>query len=644
MILKILFHPNSYLKLYYSLLLMNPNKPTVKLKTIQFNINNKYTSILSNMTTISKNIYNCCIYSNNIFCLFKNKAYYELYYLLRDIRNSELCEEYKNMLLHQNNTGILLGKLEKFYNFYNDNHQILIANNKIIYEHIKNKIAKVILNSSNIKKIYDDIIIELQPKVNFNLNNKEYVFTDVVHRIIKSFYDNKYFLSRYEMLNNIPLTDDDDQLKNDIVNKYYYFNTFKTINYKRKIQKEFTVELKSERYLFKLFVYNYCLGANKEKLPADITLNLIDKYSEAINSYYGRINKKLIANKPKYLKKDQKFNLYYFPSSYKLIGNTARLTVGKYMAENHNNKLYKITDKKYCNSYNICSNMKNKNKKNYVKLENGYIHKNEIIDKTYLFLKLPNIMKNKKIKQIQIKSYGNIFTAYLTYEELNNDLELDEPVTSQNSISIDTGMKNLMTIYNPTGDQHIIKGGKIKAINEFYNKKISELKSTNKKLLNLNNFNRLYSLLNERKNKLNGEINKLINKLIETYYDKKYIIVGYNLGWKTKVKMGRNNNRQFSEIPYARILYKLKERLLANGKQLILNEESYTSKCDSLGLENLGKTEDYKGIRIYRGLFISSTGKAINADLNGAINIMRKVINLTEISGNKIFNPKILEA
>jgi putative transposase len=201
-----------------------------------------------------------------------------------------------------------------------------------------------------------------------------------------------------------------------------------------------------------------------------------------------------------------------------------------------------------------------------------------------------------------------------------------------------------MTIYNPTGDQYIIKGGKIKAINEFYNKKISELQSINKKSLNINKFNRLYSLLYERNNNINGLINDLVNKLVKTYYNKQYFIIGYNEGWKTKVNMGKNNNRQFYDIPYSRILWKLKEKLLANGKQLIINEESYTSKCDSLSLEKLGKNEVNVGNRIHRGLFISSIGKAINADLNGAINIMRKVINLTEISGNKIYNPQILEA
>ena len=624
---------------------MNDNKPKVKLKTIQFVINNKHNNIFDDMTTISKNIFNCCVYSNNIFYLFKNKAYQHLYIFLKAIKKSDLKKSHKKILINTDNTNLLLLKLKEYYDFYNENHQIMISNNKIIYDYIKSKAANVTLTSTNIKQFCETTINELVQLVTFNETNKEYVFTDIVNKITKSFYDKKYFLMRYQMINKIPFTYENEQLKKDIVNKYYYFDTEKQVNYKQKIQERFNIELKSEQYLFKLFIYNYCLGVNKEKLPADVILNLIDKYSEAISSYYGRINKKLPANKPKYLKKDDKFNLYYFPSSYKIEEDIARLTVGKHMASKlSNNKLLKITDRKYCYKHNLCTNIKNKIKKNYIKTSNGYIHKSEIIDGYYLNLKLPTVVKNKKVKQIQIKSYGNIYTAYVTYEESNDDIYLDEPVTFINSISIDLGMKNLMTIYNPTGDQHIIKGGKIKAINEFYNKKISELQSINKKLLNISKFNRLYSLLIERKNKLNGLINRLVDKLVETYHNKQYFIIGYNEGWKRKVNIGQNNNRQFYDIPYSKLLQKLKEKLLANGKRLIINEESYTSKCDSLILEKLGKNEVYVGDRIHRGLFISSNGKAINADLNGAINIMRKVINLTEISGNKIFNPKILEA
>ena len=96
---------------------------------------------------------------------------------------------------------------------------------------------------------------------------------------------------------------------------------------------------------------------------------------------------------------------------------------------------------------------------------------------------------------IQIKSYGNKFIAYISYEDINKSMEIKEHVNINNSISIDTGINNLMTIYNPTGEQYIIKGKKMKSINEFYNKKISELQSINKKELNKNTFKYFFPII-----------------------------------------------------------------------------------------------------------------------------------------------------
>jgi putative transposase len=112
----------------------------------------------------------------------------------------------------------------------------------------------------------------------------------------------------------------------------------------------------------------------------------------------------------------------------------------------------------------------------------------------------------------------------------------------------------------------------------------------------------MYSLLNERKNKINGEINKLINLLITTYSDKKVFIIGYNHGWKIKVNLSKNINRIFYEIPYKRIILKLDEKLKSLDKKMVITEESYTSKCDSLNLEKIGKKDNYDGERKNRGL------------------------------------------
>ncbi len=87
------------------------------------------------------------------------------------------------------------------------------------------------------------------------------------------------------------------------------------------------------------------------------------------------------------------------------------------------------------------------------------------------------------------------------------------------------------------------------------------------------------------------------------------------------------------------IIYKSEEYDI----RVVINEESYTSKCDSLVKEEICYHETYKGKRVKRGLFRSSTDKIINADVNGAINIMRKVIGdscVNEIiNRGKAFNP-----
>jgi putative transposase len=110
--------------------------------------------------------------------------------------------------------------------------------------------------------------------------------------------------------------------------------------------------------------------------------------------------------------------------------------------------------------------------------------------------------------------------------------------------------------------------------------------------------------------------------------------------------MGRKNNRNFYIIPYKRIIERLDEKLKNINKKLLIIKESYTSICDALALEDIKYHEKYLVKRTKRGLFKSSKGKLlnadINADINGAINIMKKKIKLKEITGKKILNPKII--
>ena len=121
-------------------------------------------------------------------------------------------------------------------------------------------------------------------------------------------------------------------------------------------------------------------------------------------------------------------------------------------------------------------------------------------------------------------------------------------------------------------------------------------------------------------------VDTLVRKHIGT------LVVGYNAGWKKNSDMGKKNNQKFVQMPFARLADYLRYKCEMIGIKFIMHEESYTSKCDALALEPIGKHEKYLGRRVKRGLFRSSTGKMINADQNGALNILRKVVGDSEFS------------
>jgi IS605 OrfB family transposase len=118
------------------------------------------------------------------------------------------------------------------------------------------------------------------------------------------------------------------------------------------------------------------------------------------------------------------------------------------------------------------------------------------------------------------------------------------------------------------------------------------------------------------------------------------LIIGHNNGWKDSINIGKVNNQNFVMIPFDKLISYLKYKCEIAGIMVIETEESYTSKCDALVLESIHKHDKYKGKRIKRGLFQSSVGKLINADVNGALNIMRKVVGDSYV--NKIIDSGLL--
>lgn len=104
------------------------------------------------------------------------------------------------------------------------------------------------------------------------------------------------------------------------------------------------------------------------------------------------------------------------------------------------------------------------------------------------------------------------------------------------------------------------------------------------------------------------------------------IVIGNNKDWKQNCNMGKVNNQNFVSIPFEKLISMIQYKCEEVGIKVIVTEESYTSKTDHYSDEAMCHHENYMGKRIKRGLFRSASGKLINADLNGAIGILRKVV------------------
>ena len=121
------------------------------------------------------------------------------------------------------------------------------------------------------------------------------------------------------------------------------------------------------------------------------------------------------------------------------------------------------------------------------------------------------------------------------------------------------------------------------------------------------------------------------------------IIIGHNKDWKQGINIGKKSNQNFVSIPFSTLIQQIVYKAEENSIKVIQTEESYTSKVDHLAYEELRHSESYLGKRVKRGLFQSSTKRLLNADINGAIGIARKVIgdSILEQIANRgfVFNP-----
>jgi len=663
----------------------------VKLKTFSYYIKQqKQFNILNWMTDISKNIYNNTLFIYKVYNIYQNDIHKDVYnfiitnnlhikYIKTDNIEKNKYEKYNKKAKKTKKTDDIIlitdyfySMFDKYYKFYVNNKKNIDSNNQIIYKYIISDIKNndIIISNNNYNEIinkYINEVVELKDII-FNNDNKNITIDNIVKSIVKSLYIKNYFYIKKQIENKYKVDDKYKDVIEVINNNQYIYDNNENLTYRNKIIKELNINFSSIENLINRLSYKY-IETNKEKLPSDVIINIIAKAYGNIKSYYALLKsgKQSKTNISKFLDKEAKFNLFYYCRSFKKLDDGIRLNVGEYVNKNYNlinkDNNYKsilMNNKiKYYNENNLVniteSKIKKDNKKDifYTKINDKYINNDNIYSYNYIYLSLPKKIEYENIKLIEIVPINNKIKVCITYEKIFENPIIDYDMDNYNSlsiedklkktISIDTGIKNLFTIYDPIGKQHIIKGGTLLSINHFYNKKIDYLNSINKKLYNKSKYKRLDSLLEERERKIKGHFNQIINKIVNTYKDKEVFIIGYNQNWKDKTNMGKKNNRNFYQIAYKQLIEKLEEKLKCINKKMILVKESYTSKCDALALESIGYHETYLGNRKKRGLFESSTQKLINADLNGAINIMRKYVNLNYINQTNICNPSVIK-
>lgn len=238
---------------------------------------------------------------------------------------------------------------------------------------------------------------------------------------------------------------------------------------------------------------------------------------------------------------------------------------------------------------------------------------------------LPPIkIKNRlNFRHVRILPRGNHYIFELVHWRDPQDLKLDP----KRMLVIDIGLNNLVACANNAGLRpFVIKGGVIKSINQFYNKKRARLRSIMDKQKIKNATKRTQNLTLKRNNKINDYFHK-VTRTITNYCVQNNIgtvILGYNPGWKHRIDMGHQKNQNFVMVPFHKLLSQIKYKAELIGNRVITINEDYTSKCSFLDNEPVQHHLSYRGQRIHRGLFQASDGTLINSDLNGAYNLGKK--------------------
>lgn len=236
-------------------------------------------------------------------------------------------------------------------------------------------------------------------------------------------------------------------------------------------------------------------------------------------------------------------------------------------------------------------------------------------------IKIKTKLTKEAVQFVRLVSRNNYIAVEIGY-----NVKEPEQKLNNNVLAIDIGVNNIASFVTTDGDKCLINGRQLKYINHNYNKAVADAKSKLKITHNQNSSKYISQIINKRNNRINDYLHKITTYIVNHAVSKDIgtIVVGYNKEWKQDTNLGKVNNQNFVNIPFYRLINLLEYKCRLKGIKFQTITESYTSKCSFVDDEEIKKHTTYSGKRINRELFRTKNGLIINADINGAYNILKK--------------------
>ena len=236
-------------------------------------------------------------------------------------------------------------------------------------------------------------------------------------------------------------------------------------------------------------------------------------------------------------------------------------------------------------------------------------------------IKIKTNLTKDKVQFVRLVPKNNHIIIEIGYNVIEKEI-----IQNNNILAIDIGVNNIASCVTTNGEKFLINGKPLKYINHNYNKRITDIQSKLKITHNKNKSRYKSNITNKRNNRINDYLHKIatyiVNQAVSNHIGT--IVVGYNKEWKQDTNIGSINNQNFVNIPFYKFISMLDYKCKLKGIIFKRITEEYTSKCSFVDDEEIAKHTTYAGRRINRELFKTKKGIIINADVNGAYNILKK--------------------